>query len=167
MSADLKSQQETATAHISDETLRRFMGYHMKRAFNVVQADLTRVLQPFELRMPTYTALVLIVDNAGLSQSQLADAMNIERPNLVVIVDDSQSMALTDHYGDGKSGAALLRRVTAAGFDDATRQNLAKTLLLEDDAALLQALERKYNVKLYALGSSARVQTAILIGKNA
>jgi len=72
----------------SDATLRRFLGYHMKRAMNVVQADLAATLKPFDLRMVTYSALVLIVDNPGLRQSQLADAMDIERPNLVVIVDE-------------------------------------------------------------------------------
>lgn len=74
--------------NVSDATLRGFVGYHMKRAFNVVQADLAATLKPFELRMITYSALVLIVDNPGLRQSQLADAMDIERPNLVVIVDE-------------------------------------------------------------------------------
>ncbi len=73
---------------IDDSTLRQFMGYHMKRAFNVIQSDLTETLKPFELRMLTYTALVLICDNPGLRQSQLADAMDIERPNLVVLIDE-------------------------------------------------------------------------------
>lgn len=79
---------------ISDETLRRFLGYHMKRAFNVVQADLTATLKPFELRMLTYSALVLICDNPGLSQAQLAGAMDIERPNLVVIIDELERREL-------------------------------------------------------------------------
>ena len=78
----------------NDETLQRFVGYHLKRAFNVVQADLTHTLKPFELRKLTYSALVLIVDNPGLSQSQLADAMDIERPNLVVIVDELEQREL-------------------------------------------------------------------------
>lgn len=78
----------------SDATLQRFIGYHMKRAFNVVQADLTAALKPFDLRMLTYSALVLIVDNPGLSQSQLAAAMDVERPNLVVIVDELEQRAL-------------------------------------------------------------------------
>ncbi len=73
---------------VNDATLRQFLGYHMKRAFNVVQADLVRTLKPFELRMLTYTALVLITDNPGIRQSQLATAMDIERPNLVVIIDE-------------------------------------------------------------------------------
>ena len=79
---------------IKDDTLRQFVGYHMKRVFNVIQADLTQTLKPFELRMLTYTALVLIVDNPGLSQSQLADAMDIERPNLVVIIDELEQREL-------------------------------------------------------------------------
>ncbi|MCX7560163.1 MarR family transcriptional regulator [Sulfitobacter sp. F26204] len=83
-----------APVQISDATLRGFVGYHMKRAFNVVQADLTHTLKPFGLRMLTYTALVLIADNPGLSQSQLAGAMDVERPNLVVIVDQLEQRGL-------------------------------------------------------------------------
>lgn len=66
----------------------------MKRAFNVVQDDLAKTLKPFDLRMLTYTALVLIVDNPGLRQSQLADAMDVERPNLVVILDELERREL-------------------------------------------------------------------------
>ena len=73
---------------VSDATLRILLGYNMKRAFNVLQGDLTRTLKPHGLRMITFTALVLIVDNPGLKQSQLADALAVERPNLVVIVDE-------------------------------------------------------------------------------
>jgi len=80
--------------HVSDATLRKFVGYHMKRAFNVVQADLAKTLKPFDLRMLTYSALVLIVDNPGMRQSQLADAMDIERPNLVMIIDELERREL-------------------------------------------------------------------------
>ncbi|WP_071674675.1 MarR family winged helix-turn-helix transcriptional regulator [Nioella nitratireducens] len=74
--------------HVSDDTLRQFVGYHVKRAMNVIQGDLAKTLRPFDLRMVTYSALVLIVDNPGLRQSQLATAMDVERPNLVVIIDE-------------------------------------------------------------------------------
>lgn len=87
-------EPEMGVSHVSDETLRAFVGYHMKRAFNVVQTDLARTLKPFDLRMLTYTALVLIVDNPGLRQSQLADAMDVERPNLVVIIDELERREL-------------------------------------------------------------------------
>ncbi|MFK7858260.1 MAG: MarR family winged helix-turn-helix transcriptional regulator [Granulosicoccus sp.] len=81
-------------SRVNDDTLSEFLGYHMKRAFNIVQSDLTQTLKPFGLRMLTFTALVLIVDNPGLSQSQLADAMDIERPNLVIIIDELEQRRL-------------------------------------------------------------------------
>lgn len=89
-----KNRTDADVFRANDKTLQGLVGYHMKRAFNVVQADLTKTLKPYELRMLTYTALVLIVDNPGLSQSQLAHAMDVERPNLVVIVDELEQRDL-------------------------------------------------------------------------
>ena len=137
--------------YASDETLQRFVGYHLKRAFNVVQADLTQTLKPFDLRMLTYTALVLIVDNPGLSQSQLADAMDIERPNLVVIVDELEQRELitrtrvpTDRRAyalqSTLKGQRLLKRAVDAvtaheatlfqGIDAETRETIVAALVL-------------------------------------
>lgn len=79
---------------INDETLRTFVGYHMKRSFNVIQSDLIDTLRPFDLRMLTYTALVLIVDNPGLNQSRLAQVMNSERPNLVKVINELEDREL-------------------------------------------------------------------------
>lgn len=84
---DLASNLQDAHC-IDDSRLRACFGYRMKRCFNVIHSDLTRALKPLELRMLTFTALSLIVDNAGLRQSQLADAMDMERPNVVSIVEE-------------------------------------------------------------------------------
>ena len=84
----------TVPESASDKTLRQFSGYAMKRAFKAVQADLNAVLTPHGLRMLTFSALVIVVDNAGLRQSQLADALAIERPNLVLVVDELERAGL-------------------------------------------------------------------------
>ncbi len=89
-----RSGPRPAAVSVSDATLRSFVGYQMKRAFNVIQSDLVKTLKPFDLRMLTYTALVLIVDNPGLRQSQLAEAMDVERPNMVVIIDELERREL-------------------------------------------------------------------------
>jgi DNA-binding MarR family transcriptional regulator len=95
MSRVTRLPQPAAPPHApSQETLRGFLGYRLRRAWNVIQADLAETLKPFGLRMITYTALVLIRDNPGLSQAQLADAMDVERPNLVVIVDELETRGL-------------------------------------------------------------------------
>lgn len=110
-----KQMPQSDVIHAGDATLRNFVGYRMKRAFNVVQADLTKTLKPFDLRMLTYTALVLIVDNPGLRQSQLADAMDIERPNLVVIIDELErrELIVRDRVPTDRRAYAL--RATLAG----------------------------------------------------
>ena len=121
----------------------------MKRAFNVVQSDLTQALKPFDLRILTYTALVLIVDNPGLRQSQLAEAMDIERPNLVVIVDELErrELIVRDRVPTDRRAYALkatlagrqlyekaVTAVTAhearllAGLDDETRKTVIAAL---------------------------------------
>lgn len=137
--------------HVSDATLRGFAGYHMKRAFNVVQADLAATLKPFELRMITYSALVLIVDNPGLRQSQLADAMDIERPNLVVIIDELERRDLilrekvpTDRRAYALmptlAGRQLCARAVAAVRDHEKR--LLANLSDDETAAMIRALVR-------------------------
>lgn len=106
---------QASPTRFSDETLNRFMGYHMKRAFNVIQSDLSNTLKPFDLRMLTFTALTLIRDNPNLSQSQLADAMDIERPNMVVIVDELERRDLIRRDRVPTDRRAYALTVTLAG----------------------------------------------------
>lgn len=134
---------------INEDTLCLFIGYHLKRAFNLVQSDLAMTLKPLELRMLTYTALVLIVDNPGLSQAQIADAMGIERPNLVVIIDELEQRELitrertpTDRrvysLNATLAGRRLCKRAVAAdiahenrlfaGIDEKSRASLIQIL---------------------------------------
>ena len=76
------------TKGIDDGGLRQFTGYHLKRAYNVLRSDLSRTLEPLGLRITTYSTLILIVENPGIRQSELAAVLDIERPNMVVILDD-------------------------------------------------------------------------------
>ncbi len=113
--AKAKLQLDRGPDHVSDEALRSLLGYEMKRAFNVVHHDLRSTLDPFGLRMLTFTALVLIVDNPGLRQSQLAAAMDMERPNLVVILDELEARALIVRDRDPTDRRAYALKPTRAG----------------------------------------------------
>lgn len=106
---------------ISDATLRRLVGYSMKRAFMVIRADLGRTLDPFGLRMTTFTALTLISDNPGLSQTQLAQAMAVERPNLVVIVDELETRGLITRDRVPTDRRTYALSITPEGQDLLTR----------------------------------------------
>ncbi|WP_299048371.1 MarR family transcriptional regulator [uncultured Tateyamaria sp.] len=83
----MRKVEQHTESDVTDAALRQFVGYNMKRAFNVLQADLARTLEPFGLRMLTFSALSMIVENPGLRPSQLAGALSVERANVVVYVD--------------------------------------------------------------------------------
>ncbi len=72
----------------ADSRLTGFIGYSLKRAVSIVQADLSRVLGDYDLRAVSFSALSIIVAEPGLTQTQLADALQIERSNLVTILDE-------------------------------------------------------------------------------
>jgi hypothetical protein len=80
-------------------------------------------------------------------------------PDIVVMLDDSQSMGLTDAQSDPRLLKEIQRRLTAVKLKEATRLNLAKTLLLEKKGALLADLAEKYHLKFYLAGASAQAQT--------
>lgn len=108
-------KRAVAIEDVSDATLRSLAGYNLRRASNAVQSDLVEALAPFKLRMITFSALVLVVDNPGMRQSQLADALAIERSNLVVIVDDLEARDLVTRNPTPGDRRAYALRATLAG----------------------------------------------------
>ncbi len=77
-------------------------------------------------------------------------------PDLVVLIDDSQSMGLEDHYDDPARRSQLEKRLRALDLSGLTRLKLAQLLLLEQDGQLVRQLAGHYNVKVYLVGGSAR-----------
>ncbi len=98
-----------------DLSLRRFSGYAMKRAFNQVQADLNATLAPHGLRLVTFSALCLIDENKGLKQSELAQILGVERPNMVLIVDELDSADLIVRDRSTEDRRAYELRLTEQG----------------------------------------------------
>jgi DNA-binding MarR family transcriptional regulator len=110
--------------------LSGFLGYNLKRVLSIVQSDLARVLAEFELRAVSFSALLVVVQEAGINQTQLAEALKIERSNLVQIIDEL-------------ANRKLIQRDTVPG--DRRRYALVPTAagrrLLEQARAAVQAHE--------------------------
>jgi hypothetical protein len=77
-------------------------------------------------------------------------------PYVVIVVDDSASMGTADKYDDKELAALVQKRLKAAGYEHGTRLNLAKSLLLADQGALLRSIQRRYKLKVYLVSTSAR-----------
>ena len=132
-----------------DQSLRPFCGYNIKRAFSVFQSDLNATLRPFGLRMLSYSVLSVVSSHAGIRQSQLADALALERPNIVQLIDELEQLGWIVRNrdpGDRRAwivsstaeGRKLYRAATAAvqrhekrltaGLTVAEQDNLVRTL---------------------------------------
>jgi DNA-binding MarR family transcriptional regulator len=130
---------------ITDASLRAFVGYDMKRAFNALQADLSRTLMPFGLRMMTFSALSLVVENPGLRPSQLATVLTIERANLVVIVDELEQRGLLTRTPSTTDRRAHALHVTDQGQSLFAKANRA---VAEHDARMIAGVAQHLQPQL-------------------
>ena len=89
--------------------------------------------------------------------------------DLVVAVDASASMTVTDRWGDDPWVQAMLRRLQATVDGPPTRINLAKSVLLEDDAVRMRQWRERYRVRVFSLGERVeeiRTGDATNLGQN-
>jgi DNA-binding MarR family transcriptional regulator len=118
-----------------DRHLSGYIGYAMKRALSIVQADFARVLAEHELRAVSFSALTIIVSEPGLTQTRLAEALQIERSNLVTIIDEL-------------AGRNLIVRAPVAR--DRRRHALMPTTQGRKLAAVAQASAHAHEERLFA-----------------
>ena len=73
-------------------------------------------------------------------------------PYAAVLVDDSLSMTTVDHYAE-KPRKAMVERLKQAGAEniEPSRWNLARTLLTENNGALLRGIADGYKLRVYFL----------------
>jgi DNA-binding MarR family transcriptional regulator len=109
--ADMNKQPSDMSGRgeqLPQKSLRQFVGYEMKLAYLLIQEDMMRILRPTGLRIVTFSALGIVVENPDISQTQLAQALQIERSGVVVIVDDLENADLISRNkveGDRRSYA--------------------------------------------------------------
>jgi DNA-binding MarR family transcriptional regulator len=142
-----------------DAGVSQFIGYNMKRALTVVQADLAQVLAEFGLRAVSYSALLVIVRTPGISQSDLADALRIEKSNLVQLIDELANRGLVTREpvpGDRRRHALIPAEAGIALAEAATRAVQAHEdrvfgeLSMLERATLVQLLRRVWAMPVRA-----------------
>ena len=137
-----------------DENLRDLMGYQLHRATHMAMARFRDAFGAFGLRRTTFSCLSLIVDQPGLRQSQIAQALDIERPNLVQFLDELEKRELVVREvaaGDRRAyalqptakGIALAREAMAAArqVDETITASLTE-VQVNELRRLLREIER-------------------------
>jgi DNA-binding MarR family transcriptional regulator len=95
--------------------LNNHLGYLIRRLQVWVFQDFIRTLAPIDIRPAQYSVLVVIAANPGLSQSDLADRLGIERARLVRVLDKLERRGLTRRLPSRSDRRSHALRLTRAG----------------------------------------------------
>jgi len=91
------------------------VGYFVRRLQVWIFQDFMRTLKSAQIRPAQYSVLTLIQANSGLSQSDVADTLGIERARLVRLLDELERRGLTARLPSTRDRRSHALFVTAEG----------------------------------------------------
>jgi DNA-binding MarR family transcriptional regulator len=97
------------------DVLNGHLGYFIRRLQVWVFQDFIRTLATIDIRPAQYSVLVVIAANPGISQSDLADTLGIERARLVRLLDKLEKRGLTQRLDSRTDRRSHALRLTRAG----------------------------------------------------
>ena len=131
--------------------LTSLLGYHLRRAQISVFQHFKQTMGEMDITPGQFGVLTVIDKNPGLSQTQLGNALGIDRSTVVAVIDRLESRGLVARAaapGDRRShalklsepGSRLLRRLEelVRGHE----RHIARHLSAEDQALLIKLLDR-------------------------
>jgi DNA-binding MarR family transcriptional regulator len=113
------------------------LGYFLRRAQVAVFQDFIRTLAEIDIRPAQYSVLIVIGANTGLSQSDVAQTLGIERARLVRLLDRLERRGLTRRLPSRIDRRSHVLKLTPAGQRVLKR---AKALAAVHEARLLERL---------------------------
>lgn len=134
------------TKDIKMGSLDGHLGYYIRRVQVWVFQDFIRSLAPLEIRPAQYSVLTVIGANPGLSQSDLADTLAIERARLVHLLDKLEKRGLTERQASPNDRRSHALHLTPEGHKLLKQ---AKALAARHEANLIKTLgEDNYKATL-------------------
>jgi DNA-binding MarR family transcriptional regulator len=121
------------------------VGYKLRRAQLAVFEDFARRFASLDLTPAQFSTLVVIADNPGRRQSDIAAALGIQRPNFVALMDEFERRGLARRVRSGTDRRANALTLTAAGAELLERALVAQA---EQEAAIRARLGEQERLKL-------------------
>jgi MarR family transcriptional regulator, organic hydroperoxide resistance regulator len=75
-------------------TLGGLLGFHIRMAQDAMYRHFNGALEPVDLRQREFAVLELIRVNAGISQVELATALHLDRPPMMIVIDRLEDRGL-------------------------------------------------------------------------
>jgi DNA-binding MarR family transcriptional regulator len=131
--------------------LTDLLGYHLRRAQVAVFQHFTQSMGTADITPGQFGVLTVISKNPGLSQTQLGNALGIDRSTVVAVIDRLESRGLVMRApapSDRRShalrlsedGTRLLRHVEE--LVRTHERHIARHLLADEQALLIKLLDR-------------------------
>ncbi|MFT7772813.1 MarR family winged helix-turn-helix transcriptional regulator [Roseateles sp.] len=97
------------------DVLDELVGYAVRRAQLSIYEDFAATMDPEEVTPQRFSALVIVENNPGISQTRLAEVMGIARSGVVAIIDTFERKGLVERQasGDRRAHSLLLTKVGA------------------------------------------------------
>ncbi|MBW5412089.1 MarR family transcriptional regulator [Pseudomonas sp. MAG002Y] len=141
------------SSEINSPFLDEVIGYALRRAQLRVFQHLINELEAYDLRPAQFTALTLIEQNPGLMQAELARALAIEPPQMVIMLNKLEALGLAlrirckadkRSYGIflSKTGETLLKQLKEVAIRSDNEATAA--LSTEERQQLLHLLHKVY-----------------------
>jgi len=134
---------------ISLGLLTSLLGYHLRRAQVAAFQNFAEVVGPSELTPGQFGVLVVIDANPGLSQTQLGNALGIDRSTVVAVIDRLESRGLVTREPSPNDRRSHALHLSGAGAEALARltervraheRTIARDLTAEEQAALIALL---------------------------
>ncbi|WP_229664524.1 MarR family winged helix-turn-helix transcriptional regulator [Sphingomonas metalli] len=131
--------------------LEDLVGYHMRRASAVVGADFARAVSGTGMRQVLVGILSIIAANPGINQGMVGRALNIQRANMVSLVNELVDAGLVTREVSAEDRRAFTFTLTDRGrttLDDALvrirdhEERLLGSMSAQERATLLDLLSR-------------------------
>lgn len=103
--------QTTPTGPLKTRATTDIVGYRLRRAQLAVFQRFIAAFEPLNLRPAEYSVLVLIADNPGRKQTEIAEILGIKRANFVALINALDERGLTERRaapGDRRANALYL-----------------------------------------------------------
>jgi len=88
------AEESAPTGRVDFGPLDRRLGYVLRRAQMAVFRDFFAAFEAFDIRPAQYSILTVIECNPGLKQSEVSEALGIQRTNFVAMIDELQRRGL-------------------------------------------------------------------------
>jgi DNA-binding MarR family transcriptional regulator len=135
-------------ARVDRGVLTGLIGFHLRLAQIAVSRDFATTLDTLDVTPGIFAVLVLIDTNAGLKQTELANAVGLDRSSMVAVIDNLERRGLVRRLAVATDRRANALRLTAAGKDLLKK---AKRLVAAHEARLAENLAAGERVALVAM----------------